>query len=109
MIVAFFEIDGGAALMARAIFAASGLPPVFVIVSCPDLALGSSGFVFSCAVTVRVATIRKPVAIASALRMVPSLEMLAPAGRCLRVTLSRRRIGRKEGSGQVTWCTLVPR
>src|SRR5713101_4984380 len=54
MIVAFLEIEGGAALMARAIFAASELPPALLsIVSCPDFAFGSSfaAFPFSWAAT----------------------------------------------------------
>src|SRR5215470_13658867 len=100
MIVAFLEIDGGAALIARAIFAASGLVPPFVIVSCPDFALDSSGFAFSWAATVRVAMmIIRPVAVPSAFRMVPSLKggLIRPENR------------RKEGRGQVSWCTLVPR
>src|SRR5215470_18391770 len=70
MIVAFFEIDGGAALMARAIFVASE-PPLLLAISCPDLALGSSAAVFalSWAVTVEAATMRSPVTIAMLLRM----------------------------------------
>src|SRR5262249_58209886 len=60
MIVAFLEIDGGAALMARTIFAAAGLTPVFVIVSCPHFGFGSSGFAFSLAATLRVAMIHRP-------------------------------------------------
>src|SRR5437773_517443 len=73
MIVASFETDGGAALIARAILAASELPPLFfAIVSCPDFALGSSVavFAFSWAPTVKVAVIRSPAAIAIVRRIV---------------------------------------
>jgi hypothetical protein len=73
MIVAFFEIDGGAALIALAIFAASELsPPPLAIVSCPDLALGSAvpGFAFSWAATVQPAMIISPATTAIVLRIV---------------------------------------
>jgi hypothetical protein len=70
MIVAFFETDAGAALIALEILVASALPPAgFVIVSCPDFAFGSS-FGFSWAPTVKAAMIRKPIANAVAFRIV---------------------------------------
>src|SRR3989442_1443477 len=73
MIVAFFEIDGGAALIALAIFAASALPPPpLAIVSCPDFALGSplSGLAFSWAATVQLAMISSPATITIVFRIV---------------------------------------
>src|SRR5712692_11995716 len=83
MTVAFFEIDGGAALIALAMVAASEPPPPFLaIVSCPDFALGSSLSVlaFSWAETVSAAMTNMPVATAIAFRMAPSVgcELGAP-------------------------------
>src|SRR5262249_43043342 len=73
-IVAFFETDGGAALMARAIVAESEPAALFlVIASCPDF---GSSLAFSWAATVNPAMIRKPIAIAIAFRIV------VPPGGC---------------------------
>src|SRR6266849_3456583 len=76
MTVAFFEIDGGAALIALAMVAASEPPPPFLaIVSCPDFALGSSLslLALSWAETVNAAMTNMPVATAIAFRMAPSV------------------------------------
>src|SRR5262249_5854574 len=83
MMVASFETDAGAALMARAILPASPAPPFFGMVACPDAAFGSS-LGFSWAPPVQPAMINTPVAIASAFFIVSlpgcRREVLGPDG-----------------------------
>src|SRR5262245_18171907 len=78
MIVAPLETDAGAALIAREILALSEPPSSFFVISCPDLALGSS-LAFSWATTVTLAMIKSPPAITitfriASLRAVVGLE-----------------------------------
>jgi hypothetical protein len=71
--VAFREMDGGAALIALATFAASETSPaLFVIASCPETALGASFgvFVVSCAATVPPAMMSSPATVAISFRFV---------------------------------------
>src|SRR5713226_9138732 len=78
MIVASRKMDGGAALIARAIFAASELPPpLFAIASCPDAPLGASFGVFyaSSAAASAHAMLCRPATVAMVLRIVALREV----------------------------------
>src|SRR5712691_8518454 len=107
MIVAFYEMDGGPALIARAMVAASEAPALFfAMVSCPAFALGSSLslLAFSWAPTVKAPTINRPAATAMAFRIASSI------GRDLGVAAQPRcacRIGSKRD--RVKWPSVRAR